>query len=443
MDTFNPLDHPICFQVPDRLQVVSAWYEHVPFAFYLTEVAQPKCLVELGTHNGVSFLAFCQAVQTLSLDTKTFAIDTWEGDEMAGYYGQEVFDELRAYHDSRYAKFSSLLRMTFDKGVDYFSDGSIDLLHIDGLHTYEAVKHDFENWYKKLTPNAIVIFHDTNVHENDFGVWRYWEELKQKYTSFEFFHGHGLGVLTLADNFPQGLRVDKNGITLNKFRNFFAVLGQKHLYENTLTNLKHEIEFLHSHIDVVTNTSNSDKANAEQTIQKLEMELAEEKANAEQTIQKLEMALAEEKANAEQTIQKLEMALAEEKANAEQTIQKLEIEFAEEKADAEQVIEKLEKTVITEQTNAKLRIQDLEKKINGLIWEIAQKDSAYAAEKKALSEENHRLEQEKVLLADQKAELEKALAFAKKEIVDYYTSTSWNMTRPFRWLTKQLRGRNA
>ena len=389
MDTFNPLDHPICFQVPDRLQVVSAWYEHVPFAFYLTEVAQPKCLVELGTHNGVSFLAFCQAVQTLSLDTKTFAIDTWEGDEMAGYYGPEVFDELRTYHDSRYAKFSSLLRMTFDKGVDYFSDGSIDLLHIDGLHTYEAVKHDFENWYKKLTPNAIVIFHDTNVHENDFGVWRYWEELKQKYTSFEFFHGHGLGVLTLADNFPQGLRVDKNGITLNKFRNFFAVLGQKHLYENTLTNLKHEIEFLHSHIDVVTNTSNSDKANAEQTIQKLE------------------------------------------------------IEFAEEKADAEQVIEKLEKTVITEQTNAKLRIQDLEKKINGLIWEIAQKDSAYAAEKKALSEENHRLEQEKVLLADQKAELEKALAFAKKEIVDYYTSTSWNMTRPFRWLTKQLRGRNA
>ena len=389
MDTFNPLDHPICFQVPDRLQVVSAWYEHVPFAFYLTEVAQPKCLVELGTHNGVSFLAFCQAVQTLSLDTKTFAIDTWEGDEMAGYYGPEVFDELRTYHDSRYAKFSSLLRMTFDKGVDYFSDGSIDLLHIDGLHTYEAVKHDFENWYKKLTPNAIVIFHDTNVRENDFGVWRYWEELKQKYTSFEFFHGHGLGVLTLADNFPQGLRVDKNGVTLNKFRNFFAVLGQKHLYENSLTNLKHEIEFLHSHIDVVTNTSNSDKANAEQTIQKLE------------------------------------------------------IEFAEEKADAEQVIEKLEKTVITEQTNAKLRIQDLEKKINGLIWEIAQKDSAYAAEKKALSEENHRLEQEKVLLADQKAELEKALAFAKKEIVDYYTSTSWNMTRPFRWLTKQLRGRNA
>lgn len=101
MKTFNPLNHPICFHASDRVYVASAWYEHIPFAYYLIEMAQPKCLVELGTHNGVSYLAFCQAIQSLSLDTKAFAVDTWGGDEMAGYYGEEVLSELRAFHDSR------------------------------------------------------------------------------------------------------------------------------------------------------------------------------------------------------------------------------------------------------------------------------------------------------------------------------------------------------
>ena len=435
MNTFNPLNHPICFQVPDRVHVPSAWYEHVPFAFYLTEVAQPKCLVELGTHNGVSFLAFCQAIQLLSLDTKTFAIDTWKGDEMAGYYGQEVFDDLRTYHDSRYGKFSSLLRMTFDEGVDYFSDGSIDLLHIDGLHTYEAVKHDFENWYRKLTPHAIVIFHDTNVHENNFGVWRYWEELKQKYTSFEFFHGHGLGILTIADNFPPGLRVDKNGVTLNKFRNFFAVLGQKHLIENSLSNLQYEIEVPRGQVEAL-NHANTE---ANEIIRRV----TEEKNQVDQIKKQLEKELAEEKANAEQAVQKLEMELAEEKANAEQAVQKLEMELAEEKANAEQAVQEHEKSLITEQSRANSRIQALEQKNEDLNQEIREKDEAHVQEQERLNALNIQLIQEKALANEQKDELEKAFAFAKKEIVDYYTSTSWKLTRPFRWLSKKFRGNHV
>ena len=36
--------------------------------------------------------------------------------------------------------FSSLLRMDFADARDHIEDGSVDLLHIDGLHTYEAVR---------------------------------------------------------------------------------------------------------------------------------------------------------------------------------------------------------------------------------------------------------------------------------------------------------------
>ena len=51
-------------------------------------------MVELGTHYGTSFLGFCQAIAARGGGTRAFAVDTWEGDEHAGHYGNEVYDQL-------------------------------------------------------------------------------------------------------------------------------------------------------------------------------------------------------------------------------------------------------------------------------------------------------------------------------------------------------------
>ncbi len=185
---------------PHRLAFPDSWMGHIPFAGWIIKYLHPQVFVELGTRSGNSYLSFCQSVQEAQLDTKCYAIDTWKGDEQAGYYSEEIYTDLAAYH-VRYIDFSHLLRMTFDEGVNQFADESIDLLHIDGLHTYDAVKHDFQTWLPKLTPNAVVMFHDIHVHEGKFGVWQLWDELAQKYpVNFDFTHSYGLGIIQLTNS---------------------------------------------------------------------------------------------------------------------------------------------------------------------------------------------------------------------------------------------------
>jgi hypothetical protein len=171
------------------------WSGHLPFANDLIAALRPSLLVELGTHYGESYFGFCQAIAENAVPCKCFAIDTWQGDSHAGYYDESVFQEVQLYNSTNYASFSTLLRDTFDRASEQFGAETIDLLHIDGLHLYQAVKHDFENWFPKVRPGGIILFHDTNARHADFNVWRFWEEISQRYSGFEFTHSWGLGVL--------------------------------------------------------------------------------------------------------------------------------------------------------------------------------------------------------------------------------------------------------
>ena len=186
------------FIEPLRLVVPGSWVGHIPFISWFLSEFQPKILVELGTHTGNSYCAMCQSIVASNLPTKAFAVDTWQGDVHAGYYGDDIFLDLKKHHDPLYGHFSTLLRMTFDGALDVIENGSVDLLHIDGLHTYEAVKYDFETWLPKISKRGVVIFHDTNVFKRGFGVYKLWRELKEKYAGFDFTHSHGLGVLLVG-----------------------------------------------------------------------------------------------------------------------------------------------------------------------------------------------------------------------------------------------------
>jgi hypothetical protein len=85
--------------------------------------------------------------------------------------------------------------MSFDEASGRFANGSIDLLHLDGCHSYAAVKHDFETWLPKVSAGEIILVHDIAAREGTFGAWRFWEEVSGRYPSFAFQHSSGLGIL--------------------------------------------------------------------------------------------------------------------------------------------------------------------------------------------------------------------------------------------------------
>jgi Methyltransferase domain/Glycosyl transferase family 2 len=194
----------------------SAWSELIPALFCIFSILRPRRFVELGVQDGVSFFAGCQVADFLGLDTECVAIDSWFGDPHTGLHSSEVFERFRAnmkeFHPSQH-----YIQAHFKDASQCFEEESIDLLHIDGYHSYKAVREDFEMWLAKMSQIGVIMLHDINEHENGFGVWRFWEELKAKYPTFSLLHSHGLGILY-------------TGVQSNSILDLFALLQNNPSY---------------------------------------------------------------------------------------------------------------------------------------------------------------------------------------------------------------------
>lgn len=244
------------------IQLPWSWIGHIPFARWVVEEVKPRIFVELGTHSGNSYFSFCQGVQESNLSTRCYAVDTWQGDDHSGHYNNTIFNQVDTHNKTYYSNFSTLLRMTFDEARAHLADGSIDLLHIDGLHTYKAVKSDFETWLPKLAPGAVVLFHDIAVTEGDFGVWKLWAELKERYSkNLEFNHSHGLGILQIDNlaNKPYMAWLEKDNPMKELIQSYFSILGARQ-----------ECEILKSHVSEITQLNETQKKLIEQLSQSME-----------------------------------------------------------------------------------------------------------------------------------------------------------------------------
>jgi predicted O-methyltransferase YrrM len=84
--------------------------------------------------------------------------------------------------------------------VEKVLSGELDLLFIDGDHSYEGVKADFEMYSPFVRQGGMVAFHDIAHAREDYGVKRFWNEIKGGYNHREFINPNavealGIGVL--------------------------------------------------------------------------------------------------------------------------------------------------------------------------------------------------------------------------------------------------------
>ncbi|WP_048862728.1 class I SAM-dependent methyltransferase, partial [Acidisphaera rubrifaciens] len=224
----DPYLRALCYR-PSRVGVESAWYGHVPFGYWLVSETLPREIVELGVAHGASYAAFCDGVVASAGPARCHGVDTWGSATDDLVRGNIAYDGLARFNDAHFAGFSTLLRMTFDEARTRFADGSVDLLHIDGHHTEDGVRHDFEGWLPKLSARGVVLIHATRPRHSRFGVWRFWEEARQRFPGFEFHHGEGLGVLAVGDDAPEAVRrlCTADAAAQAETRRVFAALGER------------------------------------------------------------------------------------------------------------------------------------------------------------------------------------------------------------------------
>jgi cephalosporin hydroxylase len=82
--------------------------------------------------------------------------------------------------------------------VSKLLDGrQLDLLFVDGDHSYAGVRADFEMYASLVRPGGVVAFHDIAVQPPPSEVARFWNQIKLSYPHREILHGtgkHAMGI---------------------------------------------------------------------------------------------------------------------------------------------------------------------------------------------------------------------------------------------------------
>ena len=153
---------------------------------------QPKVVLEIGTHWGGTLHFWTRVAPD---EAQIISVDLPGGKFGGGYSSWK----MRLYQSFRLPGQSmTLLRVdshapeTLAEVKRLLSGQAVDFLFIDGDHTYEGVKKDWEMYSPFVRPGGLVAFHDIAKSYSDTQVERFWNELKLSETTHEHaYHPDG------------------------------------------------------------------------------------------------------------------------------------------------------------------------------------------------------------------------------------------------------------
>jgi cephalosporin hydroxylase len=187
--------------------------EEVAELLAILEPARPRTLVEIGTASGGTLFLLSSVAAP---DATLVSIDL-PGGRFGGGYGRWRAPLYRSF--ARPGQKVHLIRAdshdpkTFRELQTMIGPRGLDVLFIDGDHTYEGVRKDFERYRPLVSTGGWIGFHDIVPDPSDAmnEAHRFWEEIKLGYPHREMVLNrsgkYGIGLIRIGVNDSQAVGV--------------------------------------------------------------------------------------------------------------------------------------------------------------------------------------------------------------------------------------------